>query len=61
MAPIESIEVFSKQVSCEGESPSVGHPKVYLEMGNKNEIICPYCSRRFKYNCKEHDNCNDSH
>jgi Uncharacterized protein conserved in bacteria len=24
-----------------------GHPKIYLEMGAANEIVCPYCSRRF--------------
>lgn len=44
-----------KEVSCDG-SKTVdniipftipGHPKVYLNMGKKDHVICPYCNRRF--------------
>ncbi len=24
----------------------LGHPKVYLKIGDEGEIVCPYCSRR---------------
>ena len=48
--------VNSKKVSCDGGGGALGHPKVYLEMGDENEIICPYCSKLFKiisnYNAK---------
>ena len=37
-----------KKVSCDGGGGALGHPKVYLEMGDDNEIICPYCSKLFK-------------
>ena len=40
--------VSSKKVSCDGGGGALGHPKVYLEMGEENEIICPYCSKLFK-------------
>ena len=40
--------VQSKKVICDGGGGALGHPKVYLEMGEKNEIVCPYCSKLFK-------------
>ena len=40
--------VRSKKVSCDGGGGTLGHPKVYLEMGNENEIVCPYCSKLFR-------------
>tara|TARA_Y100000768_G_scaffold115002_1_gene84853 strand:+ start:155 stop:331 length:177 start_codon:yes stop_codon:yes gene_type:complete len=43
---IEFVE--SKKVSCDGGGGALGHPKVYLEMGDENEIICPYCSKLFR-------------
>ena len=39
--------VNSKKVSCDGGGGALGHPKVYLEMGDENEIVCPYCSKLF--------------
>ena len=44
-----NIEIVpSKKVSCDGGGGALGHPKVYLEIGEENEIICPYCSKLFK-------------
>ena len=40
--------VKSKKVICDGGGGTLGHPRVYLEMGDKNEIVCPYCSKLFK-------------
>ena len=39
--------VKSKKVSCNGGGGALGHPKIYLDMGKKNLIICPYCSKIF--------------
>ena len=39
--------VDSKKVSCDGGSGALGHPLVYLNMGNNSEITCPYCSKKF--------------
>ena len=41
------VNVKQKKVTCDGESVAMGHPKVYLDMGVKTEISCPYCSRKF--------------
>ena len=43
----ETIEVETSKVSCEGIGGALGHPKVYLEMGDENFVECPYCDRRF--------------
>ncbi|MEK9723571.1 MAG: zinc-finger domain-containing protein [Rhodospirillaceae bacterium] len=43
----EIIETDGKRVACDGGGGALGHPKVYLEMGAANEIVCPYCSRHF--------------
>ncbi len=43
----ETIEVTSRNVSCDGGGGPLGHPKVYLNMGDETEIVCPYCSRRY--------------
>ena len=45
----ESIEVQTKRVVCDGGGGSLGHPKVYLEMGNASEVTCPYCSRHYVF------------
>ena len=37
----------SKQVDCDGDGGADGHPKVYLNMGDQGQAVCPYCSRTF--------------
>jgi uncharacterized Zn-finger protein len=43
----EVVEVETTKVSCEGIGGALGHPKVYLEMGEADFVECPYCDRRF--------------
>jgi uncharacterized Zn-finger protein len=43
----EQIVVRSRRVACDGVGGALGHPRVYLEMGEANAIDCPYCDRRF--------------
>lgn len=45
--PEDTIEVTTKRIACDGGGGALGHPKVYLEMGEKTEITCPYCSRHY--------------
>lgn len=47
MKPVEIVEVENSKVACEGEGGALGHPRVFLNMGDKREIDCPYCGRRF--------------
>jgi uncharacterized Zn-finger protein len=52
----ETIETETTTVSCDGgvsksalgRPIDLGHPAVYLNMGDAREVTCPYCSRQFK-------------
>jgi uncharacterized Zn-finger protein len=43
----EIIEVDDTRVACDGGGGALGHPKVYLEMGDETFVECGYCDRRF--------------
>ena len=43
----EIIEVDTSRVSCDGLGGALGHPRVFLEMGDESAVECPYCDRRF--------------
>jgi uncharacterized Zn-finger protein len=43
------IEIGAKEFMCEGELAPFDHPHVFLDMGDADEIICPYCSTLFRY------------
>ena len=45
--PPEVIYVRSGRVACEGVGGTLGHPRVWLEMGEADFVECPYCDRRF--------------
>ncbi len=46
MEPVETVEVETKNVSCDGDS-ALGHPRIFLKLDNDGEIDCPYCGRHF--------------
>ncbi len=45
--PPEVVTVRTKRISCDGVGGALGHPRVYLEMGEANFVECTYCDRRF--------------
>jgi uncharacterized Zn-finger protein len=45
--PPEVLTVRSKRIACDGVGGALGHPRVYLEMGEASFVECPYCDRRF--------------
>ena len=47
MEPAETITVKSVELNCDGGGGALGHPRVFLNMGAKGEIDCPYCGRHF--------------
>ena len=47
MQPFETIYVDDTVVACNGGGGALGHPRVYLNLAEKGEIECPYCSRLF--------------
>jgi uncharacterized Zn-finger protein len=44
----EEIEVSTREVSCDGGGGASGHPRVFLNMGDKEFVDCPYCGRQFR-------------
>jgi uncharacterized Zn-finger protein len=43
----EIIRVHTRRVACDGVGGALGHPRVYLEMGEADFVECGYCDRRF--------------
>ena len=43
----EVIVVTTPKVACDGGGGALGHPRVFLEMGDENFVECPYCDKRF--------------
>ena len=43
------IEIGAREFMCVGATPPFDHPHVFLDMGEENEIICPYCSTLFRH------------
>lgn len=46
--PPEVVVVHTKRVSCDGVGGPLGHPRVFLEMGEDDFVECGYCDRRFQ-------------
>ena len=44
----ETIRVDSREIACDGGGGALGHPRVFLNMGETSSIDCPYCGRRFE-------------
>ena len=47
MQPVETVEVETEVLSCDGGGGALGHPRVFLNMEGKGEIDCPYCGKHF--------------
>ena len=51
----EIILVDDHRVSCDGGGGALGHPRVFLEMGDDDMVECGYCDRRFILKGGRHD------
>lgn len=45
----QEVFVAVKEFECIGAEPPYDHPHIYLDMGSEDEIVCPYCSTRFRF------------
>ena len=48
-AGVSSVRIGAREFQCIGALPPFDHPHVYLDMGDENEIVCPYCSTLYKH------------
>ena len=44
------IEIGVREFMCAGASAPYDHPHEYLDLGDEDEKVCPYCSTLFVYN-----------
>lgn len=47
MSAPEIIEIETTKATCDGGKGALGHPRVFLNMGDKGRVDCPYCGREF--------------
>jgi uncharacterized Zn-finger protein len=46
---LAEIHIGAKAFECIGESPPQDHPHIYLEMGELEKILCPYCGTLYRF------------
>ena len=46
---VPKISIGVKEFMCVGATPPFDHPHEYLDMGDDDEKICPYCSTLYLY------------
>jgi len=39
--------VTQRRIACDGGGGALGHPKVYLDMGQGTSVRCKYCDKLF--------------
>jgi uncharacterized Zn-finger protein len=47
MGPFETIYINETVAACNGGGGPLGHPRVFLNLGQDGKVECPYCSRLF--------------
>ena len=52
--PPETIHVTDHRVACDGGGGTLGHPRVFLELGEAGQATCPYCDRLFVLDGERH-------
>jgi uncharacterized Zn-finger protein len=48
-AGIPAIDIGVHEFMCIGAAPPFDHPHVFLDMGDDDEKVCPYCSTLYRY------------
>ncbi len=43
------IEIGVKEFMCVGANPPYDHPHIFLDMGDDDEKVCPYCSTHYVF------------
>ena len=45
---VVQIKPNEKEVSCDGGGGALGHPMVYLPLGDNASVECYYCGKKFQ-------------
>jgi uncharacterized Zn-finger protein len=46
------IRIGAREFECIGLAPPDDHPHVYLNMGERMNILCPYCATAYRFDPK---------
>ena len=44
---IITVDDKTETICCNGDDTELGHPGVYFTFGDKEEIVCNYCNKKF--------------
>jgi len=44
---VETVMVTTKRVKCDGGDGAMGHPRVFMDMGDDRSVECKYCGKHF--------------
>ena len=47
---VREICIGVREFKCIGESPPQDHPHIYINLGEADTILCPYCGTAFRFN-----------
>ena len=43
----ETEEVTTRRIACDGGGGALGHPRVWLQIGDEGWVECGYCDKKF--------------
>jgi uncharacterized Zn-finger protein len=43
------VEIGVKEFMCVGANPPLDHPHIFIDLGDSDEAVCPYCSTLYRY------------
>ena len=46
---VDAITIGAREFMCVGALPPFDHPHVFIDMGEEDEAVCPYCSTVFRH------------
>ncbi len=46
---LKEIRIGAKEFECTGVSAPHDHPHVYLDIGDRDAILCPYCATLYRF------------
>jgi uncharacterized Zn-finger protein len=49
-AGVPVIEIGTREFMCIGARPPFDHPHIFIDMGDDEETVCPYCSTLYRFN-----------
>jgi uncharacterized Zn-finger protein len=46
---VQAIAIGAKEFECIGAKPPFDHPHIFIDMGDEQEVVCPYCSTLYRH------------